>query len=124
MNALFAFLIARWALSFLGTALLAALLWVFGPFLSFLEAWEIRLGLIILMFAVWAGTNLWLDWRRRRRDAVLTEGVAAAPAEEFAEAARAPVCFCADAPPAPCVAAQASDATSRAAMKRSFLIFF
>ncbi|MBV9584675.1 MAG: type VI secretion system membrane subunit TssM, partial [Alphaproteobacteria bacterium] len=86
MNALFAFLIARWALSFLGTALLAALLWVFGPFLSFLEPWEIRLGLIVLMFAIWAGTNLWLDWRRRRRDAALTEGIAASPTDPSAVA--------------------------------------
>ena len=86
MNALFAFLVARWALSFLGTALLAALLWVFGSFLSFLEPWEIRLGLILVMFAVWAGTNLWLDWRRHRRDAVLTEGIAAAPADPSAVA--------------------------------------
>lgn len=84
MNALFAFLIARWALSFLGTALLAALLWFFGPFLSFLEGTEIRVGLIILMFAIWAGANLWLDWRRRRRDATLTEGIAAAPADPSA----------------------------------------
>ena len=68
MNGLFAFLIARWALSFIGTALLAALLWFFGPFLSLFEGWEIRVALIALMFLVWAGVNLLLDWRRRRRD--------------------------------------------------------
>ena len=52
MNRLFAFLIARWALSFVGTALLGTLVWFFGPFLSFLESWEIRVALIILMFLV------------------------------------------------------------------------
>src|SRR5437763_13798601 len=81
MNRLFALLIARWALSFVGTALLGTLVWFFGPFLSFLESWEIRVALIILMFLVWAGTNLLLDWRRRRRDAALTEGVTATSAD-------------------------------------------
>jgi type VI secretion system protein ImpL len=83
MNGLFAFLIARWALSFIGTALLAALLWFFGPFLSLFEGWEIRVALIALMFLVWAGVNLFLDWRRRRRDAALAEGIAA-PADSSA----------------------------------------
>ena len=83
MNGLFAFLIARWALSFIGTALLAALLWFFGPFLSLFEGWEIRVALIALMFLVWAGVNLFLDWRRRRRDAALAEGIAA-PADPSA----------------------------------------
>ena len=84
MNRLFAFLIARWALSFVGTALLGTLVWFFGPFLSFLESWEIRVALIILMFLVWAGTNLLLDWRRRRRDAALAEGVTATSADPSA----------------------------------------
>ena len=84
MRGLFGFLIARWALSFVGTALLAALLWFFGPFVSFLEDWDARVVLIALMFIVWAGTNLLLDWRRRRRDAALAEGVAATPADPSA----------------------------------------
>ena len=88
MNRLFAFLIARWALSFVGTALLGTLVWFFGPFLSFLESWEIRVALIILMFLVWAGTNLLLDWRRRRRDAALAEGVTATSADPSALAPR------------------------------------
>jgi len=84
MRGLFGFLIARWALSFVGTALLAALLWFFGPFVSCLEDWDVRVVLIVLMFIVWAGTNLLLDWRRRRRDAALAEGVAATPADPAA----------------------------------------
>jgi type VI secretion system protein ImpL len=77
MNAVVAFLVARWALSFIGTALLAALLWFFGPFLSALEGWGVRAAIIGLMLLVWAGVNLALDWRRRQRERALAEGVAA-----------------------------------------------
>src|ERR1700676_3074143 len=77
MSAVIAFLVARWVLTFIGTALLAALLWVFGPFLEMLEDWVVRLVIILLMFAVWAGINLVLDWRHRRRERALAEGVAA-----------------------------------------------
>jgi type VI secretion system protein ImpL len=78
MNAVLAFLVARWFLTFIGTALLAAVLWFFGPFLEPLEDWLVRVLIILLMFAVWGGVNLLLDWRRRRREATLTEGIAAA----------------------------------------------
>ena len=77
MSAVLAFLVARWFLSFIGTALLAALVWFFGPFLEAFESWVVRLAIILVMFALWAGINLLLDWRRRRRDRALTEGVAA-----------------------------------------------
>src|SRR5215210_5187469 len=86
MNAVLAFLVARWALTFIGTALLAVVLWFFGPFLSVLEDWVVRLVLILLMFVVWAGVNLLLDWRRRRREAALAEGVAAAAPDATASA--------------------------------------
>ena len=78
MNAVLAFLVSRWFLTFVGTALLAVLLWFFGPFLAFLESWVVRLVLIAAMLAIWPGANLLLDWRRRRREAALVEGVAAA----------------------------------------------
>ena len=39
MNAVLAFLVSRWFLSFVGIALLAVLVWFFGPFLEFLESW-------------------------------------------------------------------------------------
>ena len=45
MNAVLAFLVARWFLTFVGTALFAVLLWFFGPFLEFLESWVVRLVL-------------------------------------------------------------------------------
>jgi type VI secretion system protein ImpL len=86
MNAVLAFLVSRWFVTFIGTALLAVILWFFGPFLSWLEDWGTRVVLIVLMFAVWAGANLLLDWRRRRRDAALAEGVAAADPTALASA--------------------------------------
>jgi type VI secretion system protein ImpL len=46
MSAVLAFLISRWFLSFIGTALLALVLWFFGPFLSWLEDWPIRLVIV------------------------------------------------------------------------------
>ena len=78
MSAVLAFLVGRWFLTFIGTALLAALVWFFGPFLEAFESWVVRLVIIVAMLAVWAGINLLLDWRRRRRERALAEGVAAA----------------------------------------------
>ncbi len=86
MSAVLAFLVARWVLSFVGTALLAALLWFFGPFLEALESSVVRLAVIVPMFAVWAGVNLLLDWLRRRRERALAEGVAAGAPDPAAAA--------------------------------------
>jgi type VI secretion system protein ImpL len=86
MSAVLAFLVARWVLSFVGTALIAALVWFFGPFLDALEGWVPRLVIILLMFAAWAGINLLLDWRRRRREAALAAGVADTASDPVANA--------------------------------------
>ncbi len=86
-KAVLAFFGSRWFLSFVGAALLALLLWLFGPLWSALEGWGIRLALIVLIIAIWAGVNLLLDARRRRRDAALAAGVAAAPPDLGAAAA-------------------------------------
>ena len=72
-------LLSRWFLSFVGTALLAVLVWFFGPLLSPLESWLVRLAIILFMLVVWAGVNLLLDLRKRRRDAALTAGLAGRP---------------------------------------------
>ncbi len=78
MSAVPAFLASRWVPTLVGTALLAALLWFFGPFLSPLAGWGVRLAIIVAMFVVWAGANLLLDLRRGGRDRALAQGVAAA----------------------------------------------
>ena len=79
MNPILGFLLSRWFLSFIGTALLAILVWFFGPLLTLLESWVVRLIIVLLMFVVWAGVNLLLDLLKRRRDAALTAGLTARP---------------------------------------------
>jgi type VI secretion system protein ImpL len=90
--AVLSFLVSRWALSFLGTGLLAALLWVFGPLAAPLEPQLPRAMAIALMALLWVALNLLLDLTRRKRDSALAKGVAsgadapgmAASAEEAA----------------------------------------
>lgn len=79
MSTMVTSLVTRWFLTFVGTALLAVILWFFGPFLPALEEWVVRVAIVLVMFGLWAGLNLLLDWRRRRREAALVEGIVAAP---------------------------------------------
>jgi type VI secretion system protein ImpL len=88
MTSIFEILFSRWFLSFIGTALLAILVWFFGTLLSPLESWLVRLIIVIVMFVVWAGVNLLLDLFKRRRETALTAGLTA-PAEDTGAAARA-----------------------------------
>ncbi len=76
MQALLRFLTSRWVLSFLGVAILALLVWFFGPLIEFLESWLPRLVVVVLMLLVWAISNLLLDLYRRRREQKLESGVA------------------------------------------------
>jgi type VI secretion system protein ImpL len=76
MRSVMRFFGSRWFLTLLGVVLLAVLVWLFGPFWAVLEAWAVRLGMIVAMLLVWAGANLLLDLRRRRTDAALVAGVA------------------------------------------------
>ena len=87
MGAVVAFLVARWFLTFVGTALLAAILWFFGPFLALLAGWGVRLAIVLAMFAIWGGANFALDWRRRRREAALAEGATPLAGDPAATAA-------------------------------------
>ena len=88
MSQILGFLLSRWFLSFIGTALLAILVWFFGPLLTWLESWIVRLVIVLLMFVVWAGVNLLLDLLKRRRDADLTAGLTAS-ADDMGAAAKA-----------------------------------
>ena len=51
------------------------MVWVFGPLLPLLESRIARLMVVLLLLLLWAGINLILDWRARRRDAALTAGL-------------------------------------------------
>jgi type VI secretion system protein ImpL len=79
MTALRAFVRSRWLITFLGTALLAVLVWFFGPLLAVLDGWAVRLAIIAAMLVLWAGINLALDIRRMRRDAALITGLTEPP---------------------------------------------
>jgi len=74
-------LLSRWAVSFLGTAILAGLAWVFGPLLPALEPALPRLLIVQGLLLAWAVANAGLDWRRRARNAALDAGISAAAAE-------------------------------------------
>src|SRR5215468_133489 len=76
MQAFLRFITSRWVLSFVGVAILAVLVWLFGPLLEMLEGWVARLSVILALLVIWAGTNLVLDLLRRRREQKLEKAVA------------------------------------------------
>jgi type VI secretion system protein ImpL len=78
MKKFLGFFASLWFLSFIGAAILAALVWFFGPFLPALSGIILRAVIILVVFAVWLGVNLWLSHRRKKRDEALADGVAAA----------------------------------------------
>ncbi len=86
MRAVMRFLGSRWFLSFIGVALVGVLVWLFGPFLVFLEDWMPRAIVIVALLLIWAGVNFWLDRRRRKNEAVLVEGVTAVQVDPTAAA--------------------------------------
>ena len=67
-------LLSRWMLSGIGTALLTALVWVFGPFVAALEDPLPRVAIIAAAAIVWAAVNWFLSYRAGRRDAALPSG--------------------------------------------------
>jgi type VI secretion system protein ImpL len=69
-------LASRWVLSFVGAAILALLVWIFGPLLDVLEAWLPRLAIVLALVLVWLVANLLIDLRRQRRERALEQGVA------------------------------------------------
>ena len=77
---------ARWIISFCGVALLAFLVWFFGPFIDALADILPRAIVIAALLIVWAGANWFLDRRRRKRDATLAAGIAEADPREAASA--------------------------------------
>ncbi|MGH7068145.1 MAG: type VI secretion system membrane subunit TssM [Acetobacteraceae bacterium] len=67
----------RWLLTALGAALLAALVWFFGPLAPPLRPTLVRAVIIAIIVIVWLIANLWIDARRRQKDAALEQGVTA-----------------------------------------------
>ncbi len=86
MRAVLRFFGSRWFLSFVGVVLLSVLVWLFGPFLSFLEDWIPRVIVIALMLLIWLGVNFWLDRRKKKNEAALVEGVTAVQTDPTAAA--------------------------------------
>src|SRR5262245_23417564 len=81
------FLISRWVLSLTGVAILALLVWFFGPLLPLLEGWVARLVVVLALLVIWAASNVTLDLLRKRREQKLESGVtekAAAEADDSA----------------------------------------
>jgi len=71
-------LLSRWTMTAIGTVLLAALVWVFGPFVPALEPWLPQAAIILGLVVVWGVVNLLIDLRRKAKDRALAEGVAEA----------------------------------------------
>ncbi|MBF0332327.1 MAG: type VI secretion system membrane subunit TssM [Alphaproteobacteria bacterium] len=73
---------SRWFLSFIGLVALALVVWFAGPLIGWadahpLEDWPPRLGAVLLIAAVWAGVNVWLDRKAAKADRKLVEGLTA-----------------------------------------------
>jgi type VI secretion system protein ImpL len=88
MQAVLRFLGSRWVLSFVGVAILALLVWFFGPLVEFLEGWVARLAIVLALLVIWAGTNLILDLLGRQREQKLEKGVTETVAESADDGAR------------------------------------
>jgi type VI secretion system protein ImpL len=79
-----ALLLSRWLIGLLGTLLLIALVWVFGPLLPQLQDWPLRVAVVVVMLLFWAVTSLLLELRRRTRDTALARGITSGATEEAA----------------------------------------
>jgi type VI secretion system protein ImpL len=78
MKKILGFFVSLWFLSLIGVAVLAALVWFFGPFVAALAGIVIRAAIILVLLLLWFGINFWLMLRRKKRDDALAAGVAAA----------------------------------------------
>jgi type VI secretion system protein ImpL len=81
--------VGRWFLSFIGALALAALVWLLGPLLSFLEGEPTRLIIIAVVFLVWLAANLLLDYRKRRAQWRMVEQLTEAKPDPTAAARQA-----------------------------------
>jgi len=79
--------LGRWGFGFVGVILLAFTLWNYGPLWPPLSSPLARAAIVLILLLLWAGPNLWVDRRRRRRDKTLAEGVVAGGADPKVDAA-------------------------------------
>jgi type VI secretion system protein ImpL len=68
MQSVFQVLTSRWLLSFVGTAIVALLVWFFAPLVEALEGWQPRLAIVLALLAIWLASNLLLALLRRGRE--------------------------------------------------------
>ncbi len=73
-----AFLGSRWFLSFIGVAILGALVWFFGPLLSFLDGWIERAAVIVVLLLIWGLVNFLIGRRKTKAEDDLVKGAAQA----------------------------------------------
>src|SRR3546814_8972772 len=75
----------RWFLSLVGAVLLAVLVWLFGPLLAFAEYRPLgsefaRFVAVMVILVVWGLANIYGQYRERRANTELMEGIAATEA--------------------------------------------
>ncbi len=80
MQKILSWLLSRWFLTGLGAAILAVLIWLFGPLLGFLAGQVLRAAIVLVIALLWFGANFWLSRRRRAADAALVAGATATAA--------------------------------------------
>ncbi|HQT85676.1 MAG: type VI secretion protein VasK [Acidiphilium sp. 37-64-53] len=78
--------LARWLLTGLGVAIIAALIWFFAPFWPPLAGILPRAIVIALIVLLWIGVNLGLDRRARKRASTVESAITAAPVDPDAGA--------------------------------------
>ena len=87
MQPLLRSLTSRWLLTAFGAVSCGVMIWLYGPFLSFLSGWIPRLGAVFVLMMIWAGANLLIERSRRHTDALLAGGVAGPAAAASSTAA-------------------------------------
>ena len=75
----------------IGLLALSALVWWIGPLLGIgdsrpLEPLLVRVGVLVLLWALWIGRLAWVAWKRRKTNAALLAGMSAGPSASDKEA--------------------------------------
>lgn len=73
--------LVRWLASGIGVAIIAALIWFFGPFLAVFAGKLPRAIVIVVLLLVWLLVNLWLDRRARKRAGAVEAAITETPAD-------------------------------------------